>query len=83
MDQAIAAFETMKAGLSAHHLGEYVAIFQGAVVDHDTNKAALLSRLAQTHADEVVLVRQVSAHHGYIRIDELPIVEQGSTSDEE
>ena len=59
MDREIAAFETMKAGLLAHHLGEYVAIFQGTVVDHDVDKALLLSRLGQSYADEVVLVRQV------------------------
>ena len=59
MDREIAAFEAMKATLLANHLGEYVAIFQGAVVDHDADKALLLSRLGQTHPDAVVLVRQV------------------------
>ena len=59
MDREIAAFETMKAGLLANHLGEYVAIFQSAVIDHDADKALLLSRLGQTHPNEVVLVRQV------------------------
>ena len=59
MDREIAAFEAMKAGLLANHLGEYVAIFQSAVIDHDADKALLLSRLGQTHPNEVVLVRQV------------------------
>lgn len=59
MDREIAAFETMKAVLLANYLGEYVAIFQSAVIDHDADKARLLSRLGQTHPNEVVLVRQV------------------------
>ncbi|MEZ4863399.1 MAG: hypothetical protein R3C14_18925 [Caldilineaceae bacterium] len=59
LDREIIAFETMKADLLAHYLGEYVAIFQGAVIDHDLDKAALLNRLAQSYPDEVVLVRQV------------------------
>ncbi|MCX6045827.1 MAG: hypothetical protein NT075_12000 [Chloroflexi bacterium] len=59
MDKEIAAFETMKAELIVHYLGRYVAIFQGAVVDCDADKGALLDRIVQSHPHEVVLVRYV------------------------
>lgn len=59
MDKEIAAFEAMQVALLAQYLGQYVAIFQGKVVDHDADKASLLDRLAQSYPQEVVLVRHV------------------------
>lgn len=59
MDQEIAAFEAMQTVLAANYLGQYVAIFQGTIVDHDADKARLLARITQSHPNEVVLIRQV------------------------
>lgn len=59
MDREIAAFEAMPAALVANYPEQYVAIFQGALVDHDADKALLLDRSAQSHPDDVVLIRQV------------------------
>ena len=38
-----------------------MAVYQGEVIDHDTDQLALVGRLDQTHPDEFVLVRQVTA----------------------
>jgi Family of unknown function (DUF5678) len=59
MDQEIAAFEAIKTTLTANYLGQYVAIFQGVVVDHDTDRGLLLERIAQNYPDDVVLIREV------------------------
>ena len=59
MDREIAAFEAMQTGLVATYPEQYVATFQGALVDHDVDKAQLLARIGQSHPDDVVLIRQV------------------------
>lgn len=59
MDREIAAFEAMQTGLVANYPEQYVAIFQGALVDHDVDKARLLHRIDQSHPGDVVLIRQV------------------------
>lgn len=61
MDREIAAFEAMQTALVTTYPEQYVAIFQGAVVDHDADKARLLARIDQSYPDDVVLIRQV--HH--------------------
>ncbi|MEZ4659774.1 MAG: hypothetical protein R2911_19635 [Caldilineaceae bacterium] len=59
MDKEIAAFEEMKTELIAKHLGQYVAIHQGKVVDYDSDKALLRARVARVYPQDVVLIRQV------------------------
>lgn len=59
MDREIAAFDAMKSALLETYADAYVVVYQGNVVDHDTDKALLLARLAQTHPSAVALVRQV------------------------
>jgi hypothetical protein len=43
------------------YLGQWVAIFQGKLVDHDTDEEALMERLQRDYADNLILVRQVEA----------------------
>jgi hypothetical protein len=38
---------------------EYVAIYQGQLIDHDKNKLALIQRINEQYPDDFVLVRQV------------------------
>jgi hypothetical protein len=41
------------------YLGDYVAIFQGEVIDHDEDVVALTQRIGEKLPNEVVLIRQV------------------------
>jgi hypothetical protein len=53
------AFESMKVDLIARHGGEFVALFQQQVIDHDQDELALLARIDQSYPNEIVLIRQV------------------------
>ena len=53
------AYEAMHTQLLAQYAGEYVAIFNGQLVDHDTDELALLLRIDAEYPDEVVLMKQV------------------------
>jgi hypothetical protein len=57
-----AAFDAMKPDLLAKYLNEYVAVYQGQVVDHDNDELVLLERLDQQYPTQVVLLRQVLPH---------------------
>lgn len=52
-------YRRLHAELVKQYLGLYVAIYQGQVVDHDQELAAIADRLRQTHPDETVFVRKV------------------------
>lgn len=54
-----AAYQTMHAELMARYAGEYVAIYQGQLIDHDPSELALLRRLDAQYPHEVVLMKQV------------------------
>ena len=54
-----ACYEAMHAQLLTQYAGEYVAIFNGELVDHDTDELALLSRLNADYPNEVVLMKRV------------------------
>ena len=54
-----AAFDAMAPELIAQYLDQYVAVFRGKVVDHDTDKLALLARIDRDFPDDIVLIRQV------------------------
>ncbi|MCZ7671536.1 MAG: DUF5678 domain-containing protein [Chloroflexi bacterium] len=60
MLQEQTAYQTMLPQLLAQYKNEFVAIYQGKVVDHDTNKIALVVRLDESYPDAVVLVQQVT-----------------------
>lgn len=61
MQSEASAYQAMHAELWQHYPGQYVAIYQGAVVDHDKNEVKLLERVEQRYPEEVVLIRQVQA----------------------
>lgn len=54
-----AAYEKMHADLMARYAGEYVAIYQGQLVDHDADELALLKRIDAKYPHEIVLLKQV------------------------
>lgn len=55
----IEAFKLMHRQLMQEYLGRYVAIFQGKLVDHDSDPVTLLQRIKQQYPDQVVLRRKV------------------------
>ncbi len=57
--QEAGAFRKMHPQLLADISGEYAAIYQGALVDHDRDIVALLQRIEERFPGEPVLVRQV------------------------
>lgn len=59
MEKEVAAFEKLHTTLVERYLGEYVAIHQGQVIDHDNNQIALVDRVECTYPNTVVLIRQV------------------------
>lgn len=60
MEQERQAFEAMYAELLKQYEGQYVAIHQGQVVDHDRDQLALLRRRKQNYPEEIVLIAQVT-----------------------
>ena len=61
MLQEEAAFEAMLTALLAQYAGEFVAIHQQQVVDHDPDELTLFDRICRDYPDEVVLIRPVLA----------------------
>lgn len=59
MSREEAAYRMMHTELIAHYADEYVAIYQGQLVDHDRDELALLRRLDAQYPNEVVLMKQV------------------------
>ncbi len=59
MKLEIAAYEAMHADLMEQFLGQYVAIYQGKLVDHDADPVALHQRITTKYSGHVVLSRKV------------------------
>ena len=59
MKREIAAYEATHAAFVDEYRGQYVAIFQGQLVDHDADPVALHHRVTETYPGETVLCRQV------------------------
>jgi len=59
LEREAAAFRDMHAQLLMEIPGEYAAIYQGELVDHDQDMLALLERIEARYPDEPVLIRQV------------------------
>jgi len=59
MKKEIAAYKTMHAELVEKYLGQYVALYQGKVVAHETDPVALHRRITATYPGKVVLCRKV------------------------
>lgn len=61
LEQEAEAFRTLHPQLLQEIPGEYAAIYQGTLVDHDHDVVTLLQRIEDNFPDEPVLVRQVQA----------------------
>ena len=59
MQREAEAFAAMHADLLARYPDQYVAIYQGQLVDQDADQLALYTRVEQNYPHEVVLIRQV------------------------
>ena len=59
MEREVAAYEAMHAQLWQQYPNQYIAVHQGEVVDYDSNKVTLLSRIRKQYGNQVVLIRQV------------------------
>lgn len=59
MQREIAAYVEMHPTLVENYLGQYVAVYQGRLVDHDPDAVALHHRITAAYPGEVVLRRQV------------------------
>ncbi|MEZ4710265.1 MAG: DUF5678 domain-containing protein [Caldilineaceae bacterium] len=55
----ITAFRELHPALLKKYPNQYVAIYQGKLVDHDANKIALLDRIEKTYSTDFVLVRSI------------------------
>jgi hypothetical protein len=52
-------YQTMHAKLKEKYLGQHVAIYQGRLIDHDTDPIALVRRVDQRFGQAPVLITQV------------------------
>ena len=53
------AFRRLHPELLARYSGEYAAVYQGRLIDHDADQLRLLQRVEQQHPDVPVLIRQI------------------------
>ena len=56
-----AAYRAQHESLLANYAGQYVAIFQGQLIDHDSNETALLRRLDTNYPHDIVLMKRVES----------------------
>ena len=54
----VAAFEAMHAQLWQKYPHQFVAIYQGTVIDHDADEMALIQRIDHKYPEETVLIRR-------------------------
>jgi len=59
MAQEIESFRQMHARLWEKYPYQFVAIYQGKLIDHDQEQHAILLRIDKQYSDQVVLIRQV------------------------
>ena len=59
MEQNVAAYKAMHGELVERYLGQYVAIYDGQLVDYDPDPVALLERVRAQHPNQVVLRHKV------------------------
>jgi hypothetical protein len=59
IDREMQAYRALHLELKQHYLGEYVAIYNGKLVDHDVDRRTLSQRVHQRYADAVVLITPV------------------------
>ena len=61
MEEEVDAFRRLRPQLLESIPGEYAAIYQGQLVDHDSDLLALLRRVEERYAGRPVLIRLVQA----------------------
>lgn len=61
MQEEKARFQAMLPDLLTRYENQYVALYQGKIVDHDQDKIALALRLDKTHPNTAVLIQKVTA----------------------
>lgn len=59
LEAEIAAYERLHPQLKATHLGQYVAIHQGQLIDADSDVGQLFLRVEKQYGDVTILIRQV------------------------
>lgn len=59
MDREIEAFQRLHTDLWQRYPGQYVAVYDQELVDHDPELEDLYTRVRQNYPDEFVLIRQV------------------------
>jgi predicted transcriptional regulator len=59
MQSEMQAFRAMHAELLTQYPGEFVAIYQGKLIDHDVDQLALYQRTQQRHPNRPVLIKPV------------------------
>ncbi len=59
MQREMDAFLHLHVRLLADHAGDYVAIYHGKLVDHDSDQLALYQRVERRYRDTPVLIKQV------------------------
>jgi hypothetical protein len=59
MAQEMASYQAMHQQLLGKYENQYVAVFGGQVVDHDSDQMALLKRRLKNYPNETVLITQV------------------------
>jgi hypothetical protein len=60
LHEEVEAFWAMKTELVAHYSGEYVAVHQGQVVDHDPDVVRLEQRVAERWGESAILIAPVT-----------------------
>jgi hypothetical protein len=59
MDREITAYEQLHPQLKKSHLGQYVAIHKGKVVDTDVDLGSIVERIEDQYGNAIVLIRRV------------------------
>lgn len=59
LDAEIVTFQQLHRSLVKLHANQYVAIYQGQLIDYDVDKLALLQRIEENYPNEFVLMRPV------------------------
>ncbi len=59
MSREEAAYRAMHSELFERYAGQYVAVFNGELVDHDADELALYRRIDKRYPHDVVLMKQV------------------------
>ena len=68
----VQAYIALHPSLLQHYLGQWVAIYQGELVDHDWDEEALMLRRLQRFPEEAVLIRQVEPLSNRLKISQRP-----------